>query len=147
MYEQVLSLARELDDRENIAIGLLNLAMVAIGRQSTERARDILLDVIAIAEEIGSMRAGQSVLEVCAGLAVMRQEWEQAARLFGVAEAQTETTGIRRDPGDEAFLIPLIAEARKALDFGGFTAAETSGRAMSYHEAIMMAHNWLESGH
>jgi predicted ATPase/class 3 adenylate cyclase len=147
MYEQVLALARELDDRENIAISLLNLAMVAIARQSPKRARDILLDVIAIAEEIGSMRAGQSVLEVCAGLAVMRQEWEQAARLFGVAEAQTETTGIRRDPGDEAFLTPLIAEARKALDDGGFSAAETSGRAMSYHEAMMMAHNWLESAH
>ncbi len=32
LYEQGLALARELEDRESIAIGLLNLAMVSIGR-------------------------------------------------------------------------------------------------------------------
>jgi predicted ATPase/class 3 adenylate cyclase len=145
MYEQVLALARDLGDRESTAIALLNLAMVAVARQSTGRARDILLDVIAIVDEIGSMRGGQSVIEVCAGLAVVRREWEEAARLFGAAEEQTEATGLRRDPGDEAFLMPLIAEARKALGVAVFRAAEEAGRRMSYTDAMTMSRTWLES--
>ncbi len=36
-YEATLTLARELGDRESIAIGLLNLAMVSIGRGSEAR--------------------------------------------------------------------------------------------------------------
>jgi tetratricopeptide (TPR) repeat protein len=143
LYEQVLALARELGDRESIAIGLLNLAMVAIGRDSRDRARRMLLDVIEISEEIGSKPAGQSVLEVSAGLAALREEWECAARFFGAAETQTGHTGIHRDPADEAFLAPRIAVARKALGAEAFAAVESAGRALSYEQAIKEAREWL----
>jgi tetratricopeptide (TPR) repeat protein len=145
LYEQVLALARELQDREIIAIALLNLAMVSIGRGSGDRARAALLEVRAIAEEIGSKPAGQSVLEVCAGLGVLDAEWECAARLFGAAEAQTGQTGLHRDPTDEAFLAPLIAKARAVLGESAYATAETAGRALSYEEAMAEAHAWLES--
>ena len=80
LYEDALAIAREIPDREVIAIGLLNLAMVAIGRGAGERAATMLLEVQAIAMELGWRPAGQSVLEVCAGLAASRAEWERAAR-------------------------------------------------------------------
>lgn len=143
LYEQVLALARELGDRESIAIGLLNLAMVAIGRDSRDRARRMLLDVIEISEEIGSKPAGQSVLEVSAGLAALHEEWECAARFFGAAETQTGHTGIHRDPADEAFLAPRIAVARKALGAEAFAAVESAGRVLSYEQAIKEAREWL----
>ncbi len=144
LYEDGLALARELGDRESIAIGLLNLAMVAIGRSSQDRPRTMLLDALVVAEEIGSKRMGQSVLEVCAGLASLREEWERAAVLYGVAEAQTEQTGLRRDPSDEAFLAPLIAGARQRLGESAFAAAEKTGRTLTYENAISMARTWLE---
>jgi tetratricopeptide (TPR) repeat protein len=145
LYDQVVSLARELGDREIIAVGLLNLAMVCLGRSANERARAILCEVLAIAEEVGSRPAGQSVLEVCAGLAALRGEWRQAARFYGVAESQITYTGIQRDPTDEAFLKPLIAKSREALGSAAFAAAESTGRTLSYDAAIAEARGWLEN--
>ena len=145
LYEQVLALARELGDREIIAIALLNLAMVSIGRGLGDRAQAMLLDVLSIAEEIGSKPAGQSALEVSAGLAALIAQWEHAAVLFGAAEAQTEATGIHRDPGDESFLAPLIAKAGDALGAPAFASAEAAGRALSYEEAIGQTRAWLNS--
>jgi hypothetical protein len=144
LYEQVVALARELGDRESIAIGLLNLAMVAIGRESGDRARAILRDVLAIGEEIGSKPVGQSVLEVATGLGALRGEWERAARFFGAAEAQTARTGLQRDPADEAFVAPWIAKARATLGAAAFVAAEAAGRVLSYENAMAEARTWLE---
>jgi tetratricopeptide (TPR) repeat protein len=144
LYTEFLALARALGDRENIAIGLLNLAMVSIGRGNSDGVCAALLDALAIAEEIGFRPAGQSVLEVSAGLAALFEQWEHAANFFGVAEAQTEQTGLHRDPADEAFLLPLVTGARKALGAGAFAAAENAGRQRSYPEAIADVRLWLQ---
>jgi tetratricopeptide (TPR) repeat protein len=145
LYEQVLTLVCELGDRDSTAIGLLNLAMVSIGRGLGERARELLLKVLTIVEEIGSKPAGQSVLEVSAGLASSQLQWARAARFFGAAEAQTGATGLHRDPTDEAFLAPLIEKTRAALGAAGFDAAEATGRAVSYEAAMAEARAWLEN--
>jgi predicted ATPase/class 3 adenylate cyclase len=144
-YGQALELARELDDRESIAIGLLNLAMVAAGRGSDNAARDRLLEAIAIAGEIGSKPAAQSALDVTAGLAAVRKDWAMAARLYGAAETQMAQTGLQREPADEAFLGPLIAQARDVLGAMDFVAAATAGRAMGYEEAMAESLAWLKS--
>src|SRR4029453_16904645 len=104
LYERALALARELDDREIIGVGLLNLAMVSVSRGSTDRAPRMLLEALAIIEEIGTKQLGQSLLDVCAGLAAAVAEWERAARFFGAVEAQAAQTGQHRDPTDDAFL-------------------------------------------
>ncbi|HEX8009450.1 MAG TPA: tetratricopeptide repeat protein [Casimicrobiaceae bacterium] len=143
LYDQVVALARELGDREIIAVGLLNLAMVFLGRGAYERARTVLLEALTIAEEIGSRPAGQSVLDVCAGLAAIRREWERAARFYGVVQAQIGDTGIQRDPTDEAFLKPLIAQSRDTLGPSSFAGAEAAGRALGYDDAIAEARAWL----
>ncbi len=143
LYEQVVALARQLSDREFAAIGLLGLAMLAVGRADTDRARDLLREALIIAEETGSKPAVQSALEVATGLAALRKEWERAARLYGVAEAQTLRTGIRRDPADEAFLQPPLAATRKALGESRFNEAEASGRALPFEQAIADVRAWL----
>ena len=86
----------------------------------------------------------QSVFEVSAGLAASREEWANAARFFGTAEAQAEETGLRRDPTDEAFLAPLVARARDALGAQAFAAAEAAGAANSYDSAQIEVRAWLE---
>jgi tetratricopeptide (TPR) repeat protein len=145
LYEQMLALVRELGDRESVAIGLLNLAMVAVGRERDEQARTILLEVLAIAADIGSRAAGQSVLEVCAGLASLRKQYDRAGRFYGAAEALATQTGLHRAPADDAFLEPLVAKAREALDATAFDAAEAGGRALSYEEATQEARAWLSA--
>jgi hypothetical protein len=103
----------------------------------------LLLEALAIAEEIGSRAVGQSVLEVAAGLAAARQEAERAARFYGAAEAQAAQSGLHRDPADEVFLKPLVAKAWAALGDAAFAAAEDSGRILAYEAAIADARGWL----
>jgi predicted ATPase/class 3 adenylate cyclase len=143
LYADVLALAREQGDRESIAFALLNLAMASIGRQRTEHVRETLLEVLEVAEEIGSMPAGQSVLEVSAGLSVLDKDWERAALFFGAAEAQAARTGLRRDPADEAFLAPLMSKTEAALGTEAFSVAEDAGRALNYDAAIRKVRAWL----
>ena len=145
LYEKVIALAREEGEREVVALGLLNVAMVLIGRGLADRATATLLNVIAIAEEINSKPAGQSVLDVSAGLAASLGDWPCAARFFGAAEAQTEQTGLHRDPADDAFLAPLIANARQALGDAAFDSHQLAGSRLSYEEALSQARGWLES--
>ena len=146
LNEQALSTCRELEDRESIAIGLLNLAMVAIVRGDRGRARERLLQGMAIAHEIGSRPAGQSAIDACAGLAAAASQWSRAARLFGAADAQSQQTGICRDPADDAFVQPLLAGVRAALGPDRFVAAERDGRALSLERALDEAREWLAQG-
>jgi predicted ATPase/class 3 adenylate cyclase len=143
LYEKVLELGRALEDKQTVAIGLLNLAMVAIARGDAGRAAQMLLHVLVIADEIGSKPAGQSVLEVSAGLACLLQSWTVAARFYGMAEAQAGYTGIRRDAADEAFLRPQVGKARAALGTQPFATEEAAGRAVVYEDALAEAKSWL----
>jgi hypothetical protein len=118
--------------------------MVAIIRGLSDRAREMLLDVISIAEEIGSKSAGGSVLVVSSGLASSIKAWHAAARFYGAAEAHMDHTGIRRDPADEAFLTPLIENVRTSLG-AAFGEAEAEGRRLSYEGAVAEARDWLEN--
>jgi len=136
LYEQVVQVADDLGDRETLAIMLLNLAMVAVAHRVPERARSLLLGALTIAEDIGSKALGQSLLEVCAGLAASSGDWAQAARFYGAAEAQAAQTGLHRDPADEAFLAPLAATARAAAGDAQFSVAEAAGRKLTYEAAI-----------
>ncbi len=145
LYERMLALARELGDRETVAIGLLNLAMVEIGRGSVERVRQMLLDVLEIVAETGSKPVGQSVLEVCAGLAVLCQDWPHAGRFYAAAEAQALRTGLHRDPADQAFLAPMVAKAQAGPGGAAFAASEDAARELAYDDAVAAARAWLQA--
>ena len=143
LYKQVFALLRELGDHENVAIALLNLAMIDISLGPADPARGMLLDALAIAAATASKSVSQSVVEVAAGLAAARGEWERAARAFGAAEAHAAQTGFRRDSTDEAFLVPLMEKVRAMLPSGQYAAAEGAGRALSLEEALAEARTWL----
>lgn len=143
LYEQVLQLARQTDDRETLAIGLLNLAMATIASHDDDRVAPMLLEALGIADEIGSKPTFQSVLEVSAGLAASRSDWQRAARIFGAAEAHADSTGLHRDPADEAFLRPLIAQSAEILGAAPFATAEAAGRGLGYDDAMREVRGWL----
>jgi hypothetical protein len=94
----------------------------------------------------GSRATSQSVLEVCAGLAALLEQWPQAARFYGGAEAMASATGLRRDAADETFLAPRIAKARDAMQAAEFAAAEGQGRALPFELVLQEARAWLEKG-
>jgi secreted protein with Ig-like and vWFA domain len=139
----VLEIARRSDDVDIVAVSLLNLAMVATVQRAHASAREMLVEVLQIVDESGLRPAAQGLLEVSAGLASSSGEWDQAVRLYGVAEAQTVATGLARDPADEAFLAPLVATAREHLGADAFASALTAGRALDYDAAIAELRAWL----
>jgi hypothetical protein len=65
-------------------------------------------------------------------------------RLFGAAEANMHLTGIYRDPADDSFLQPLIAQARAALGEEASAAAEREGRAAGCEAALAEVREWLD---
>ncbi len=88
--------------------------MVSIAASPARARSEILLEVLCDRGRDGLKPAGQSALEVSAGLRALNECGKQAARFFGAAETQAEKTGLRRDAVDEAFLAPLISAAREA---------------------------------
>ena len=98
---------------------------------------------MAIAHAIGSARGVQNVLEVAAGLAVLRGDWRRAARLFGTVEAKQKQMGLKRTPEDDAVLMRRIACAREELGDASFAAEEAAGRALTYEAAVDDARLWL----
>jgi predicted ATPase/class 3 adenylate cyclase len=144
LCERVLSIARVLGDQDSIAVALLNKAMLTIARGASAGVEQTLIEVLEIAQTIGSRPVGQSVLEVASAFACLLGDANAAARFFGAAEAQAQSTGLRRDPADSAFLLPLIARVRDALGDAVYAEAERSGRSLSYADAIGEARSWLQ---
>jgi predicted ATPase/class 3 adenylate cyclase len=143
LYRRVIPWARQGGDREATAIGLLNLAIVAIALEAPHDAGAALKEACALADDIGSRRVGHGVLEVAAALATSLEQWEQAARLLGGAEAHGSRAGLHRDPADEAFLAPRIAGARARLGAAAFEARVAEGRSLSYDDAMAQARSLL----
>jgi predicted ATPase/class 3 adenylate cyclase len=143
LYAQVIAMGRQLGHPQVVAVGLLNVSMVHIERGAHGGARLALQEVIAIAEATKSMPAGQSALEVAAGLAAELGEPERALRYFAAAEATALATGIRRDPADDAFLQPLIGKARNALTADVASAAERAGGTAGYDVTLADVRAWL----
>ena len=100
---------------------LLNLAMVAILRDSARRRARILargdrrLGIARPARAWGCARSKSA-----RGSPRSRGDFERAARFYGVAEAQNGSTGLHRDPADEAFLAPLMEKARERPGARGY---------------------------
>ncbi len=70
LYREATDIARSLGDQESVAIGLLNLAIVAIERESVPEARPLLREALLAAVATRSQIVGQAALDVMAGYAV-----------------------------------------------------------------------------
>ena len=145
LYAESLVLNRKEGVGSNIAVNLLNLAMVAIGRGSIAQARAALMEAFQIADAIRSRSAGRNALDVAAGLAAVLEDWARASRTYGAAEAELEHTGVRREAADEVFLLPLMATARAALGEEAYAVTQAAGRRLAYEEAVAETRQWLES--
>jgi len=144
LYEEAVALFAEVGDHESRAIALLNLAMVAIQRGARDSARAMLAEAIGISESVGLQRVGLCAIEACAGFSAACSDYTRAARFYGVAEAQNGSTGLHRDPADDAFLAPLMEKTRAALGTR-YRTLEESGRALAYGAAIAEARDWLSA--
>ena len=145
LYEGELRTVRELGDRLSTMIGLNNLSMIAVVKHDHSRARTMLLESLAISDELRSRRGRLVVMEVCAGLAASLKQWPLTPRFDGAADIHTVQMGRRRDLPDVAFLAPLVDQAKSALGQVEYDAALAAGRALSYDDAVAEMRKWLRS--
>ena len=141
LYDEALAVARTCGNHEVTAIVLLNQAMTLIAQDRGDAAKPLLEEALAIEGTTGSLVVGQSLMEVCSGLAAARGDWDICALLYGAAEAQAARSGFRRDPADAKFLTGAIRRSREASDLSG--PAEKEGRAMSYKDALRVVRSYL----
>ena len=145
LYEGELRTVRDTGDRLSTMISLNNLSMIAVVQRNHSRARSMLLESLAISDELGSRRGRLVVMEVCAGLAASLEQWPLTPRFDGAADLHTVQMGRRRDLPDAAFLAPLVERAKHALGQVDYDAALAAGRALSYDEAVAEMTKWLRS--
>jgi hypothetical protein len=105
----------------------------------------MLLESLAISDELGSRRGRLVVMEVCAGLAASLDQWHLTPRFDAAADVHTVQMGRRRDLPDVAFLAPLVARARNALGPREYDTALAAGQALSYDVAVAEMRQWLRS--
>ena len=138
-YREAIDIAGGLGDRESVAVGWLNLAMVAIERQHALDARPLLKSAADAAIATRSQSLGQAVLDVMSGYCAANGLNDDGARFFGAAEAQADRSGLKRDSADAAFLMPRIEQGRASLGVDTFAAAQAEGAGWSYDEALQRA--------
>lgn len=142
LFERSLALSRKQGNRNNIAANLCNLATVAVRRGSCARARTSLLEALAIAEDIGANSLGLAILGIAATLEATESHFERAARSYGARRAEGERQGFDANRDDE-ILMPLIAQARRALGEEAFAEAEAAGYRLAYAEAMAEVRAWM----
>lgn len=136
---------REAGDHLSTMISHNNLSMIAVVQRNHSRARAMLLESLAISDELGSRRRRLVVMEVCAKLAASLEQWPLKPRFDGAADVHTVQMGRRRDLPDAAFLVPLVERAKHALGQVDYDAALAAGRALSNDEAVAEMTKWLRS--
>ena len=145
LYEESLRKMRASWDRLSTMIGLNNLSMCAVVTNEPMRARDMLLESLAISDELGSRRGRLVVMEVCAGLAATLEQWALTPRFDAAADIHTVQMSRRRDVPDVAFLAPLLEGARIGLGPAAYAKAFAAGRTLSYDDAVAEMTQWLRT--
>lgn len=94
LYEESLSLRRDLDDRQGVAAMLNNLGIIAAQRDEYPRAIPLYEESLALRRELGDLRGQASVLTGLGVVAHLQGDYSQARRLH------MRSLWIKRELGD-----------------------------------------------
>jgi len=144
LYEECLIMIRKQGDRENLAIALLNLALVAMSRGAHDRAGRRLSELVETVN-VRSIRSIWILVDTVSANCAARGDWRLAARFHGAAEALRMKVGTFHEAADEAVLAPLVDRARASLGEAAFLAATAEGRALSIEDMLNETRKALEA--
>jgi len=145
LAEASLAIARRQGDLRRIATNLYNLMMIATAQGRTGGLRDMLLEAMALGEEVTVVYARGFPSMLCAALASLHGDWEQAARCEGAARARFLQLGwALDDPADRAWLESFSARIRAALGDAAYEEARDAGGALPADEALREVREYLK---
>ena len=111
---------------------------VAMAQGDPERAERDAHDALARAVEVQAYLGVSDTLE-CVAVLASDTDHQQAARLFGAADAIRQRTGMARFKVYDADYQVSVATLRESMGENEFDAAWTEGAALSIEEAIAYA--------
>jgi tetratricopeptide (TPR) repeat protein len=139
LTEESVAPLRELGARGDVSIGLCNLGWMALLQDDLSRAAEFYRESLSLSWDAGLNPIVQRTLEGFACLAGAKGEAEQAARLWGAAQALHETEGIPRDTDFLAEADARISAVRSGIGEEAWEEAWRKGRAMTLDEAVSYA--------
>jgi DNA-binding CsgD family transcriptional regulator/tetratricopeptide (TPR) repeat protein len=143
LFEQSLSLAREIGDRSGITYACVRLGLISQRRGDDQQAMRYFresLEHIALIPGQGVILA----LAGCAALATGHQQWDRADRLYGSAEALRAKLVHPLDPGEQADYDHTVAMRARRQE-PRIAAAWQQGQVLTLEEAVAYALTWPDA--
>jgi len=140
--EMALAISREQVMPDSQSFSLIKLAFLAVLRSDPALARRHLTEAIDIARRFGGRLNLAECFSAMGVLAAHTGQHDQAARLWGTAEALLGSL-FSSDILDRALVAPYYAKCRGALGDTAYDAARAQGRALPRDKAIGQAVAWL----
>ncbi len=137
--EEGLFLYRELGYREGIAEALSLLGKVEAARGDSTFARTLFEESLTMARELGQRELMATGLEGLAAAIARQGDPAQAARLWGMAEAQREALGAPLPPVERADYDAAVAAVRDQLGEVTFTSRWQEGRLLPADQPLPIA--------
>jgi tetratricopeptide (TPR) repeat protein len=118
------------------AEALFSLGETALGQGDVARATSYLCKSLTMSRDLGYCPGIAWCLASLAGVAVLNEEPERAAWLWGAAEQFRQSIGVREGPASRATHERLRAQAREEFGEDAFAAAWTRGANASSEDAM-----------
>lgn len=136
LHEESLSIFRAKHAPWSTAEALYSLGETALGQDDTTRASEQLLDSLASCKQMGYLAGIAWCLAGLAGTAVVDEEPERAAFLWGASEALRQRIGTREGPASHDLHARLMAEARQELGDELFDKMIEQGAAAPIEQVV-----------
>jgi non-specific serine/threonine protein kinase len=145
LHEESAALSRKLGNIKSQGTPLGFLAHIALRQGEYDVARSLFTESLRMHK--GWHKWGLAWrLEGFAALAVLEEEPDQAARLYGAAEALLASVGAKLHWIDRLSYDQYVATAREQLGEAAFAKAWVEGRAMTAEQAVRYALSQPASG-
>ena len=139
LHEQSLALAREAGDDLGIMFALALGALAALDQDEPGQVKTLCAEGLEVSRLAGLAHGIIFHLQISAVSAGAQGQPVRLARLWGAAEALSESIGVTLYPIERRDYGPYVDAARTQLDEATWGAALAEGRAMSAEEAVEYA--------
>lgn len=147
LYLESLSLFREYNGMTGIIETLYSLGETALAQGDATHARLHLSETLALTQKSFLPLCITWCLAGLAGVAMLNEEPERSALLWGAAESLRQRLGGREGPATHDVHEQIKMRVRRQLGEAAFAQAEAKGRRLTMEEAIAAALYNLTEGH
>lgn len=138
-FEDALKIFKSIGYKRLTALAASEIAHTQRAIGNYAEAKQTYRETIKVFQDYGNRPSVAHQLECFAMIAVVEEEPQRAAKLFGAAEAIREITGHKRTDEEEAEETHFMRRLRAMLTEAEFNALWAEGKSMTMEQAIELA--------